>query len=404
MAMLGEAYYAYLFIFCGRYVQEDAVRLTLATVFHLPLLFCLWSYAQTTFTPPPCVPSCFQFTNDERRELARCSHNPQLERLALEDMATRRGILTRFASGAVSRCKPCDLVKPDRCHHCSKCKRCVLKMDHHCPWFNNCVCFSTYKFFLLTLFYVVFLAAYAVASVAVYMLHKNPRRRLLHRSRHITFLLVVGGSTFVMMGGFLCAHLSFVVRNRTTIESARRPSFKESDDSFDIGARRNFLAVFGLKAALWLIPVFTSLGDGCHFPTRRHPDGTELIEVTTLQCAQSAGASAVAADPKAYGEPGPQGPFSASTPKDAAVTETSLAVSTHSDIDYPTPEPTITTTMTQKFNRYPADSKYICDGALRSSCNTPVTAVKGHTEPFDDGSMAALAPVSSTVSLQLGET
>ncbi|KAL3217299.1 hypothetical protein MRX96_051025 [Rhipicephalus microplus] len=116
-------------------------------------------------------------------------------------------------------------------------------MDHHCPWFNNCVCFSTYKFFLLTLFYVVFLAAYAVASVAVYMLHKNPRRRLLHRSRHITFLLVVGGSTFVMMGGFLCAHLSFVVRNRTTIESARRPSFKESDDSFDIGARRNFLAV-----------------------------------------------------------------------------------------------------------------------------------------------------------------
>ncbi|XP_037502664.1 palmitoyltransferase ZDHHC15B-like [Rhipicephalus sanguineus] len=135
MATLGEAYYAYLFVFCGRYVQEDSVRFALATVFHLPLLFCLWSYAQTTFTPPPCVPSCFQFTKDERLELVRCSRN---------------------TSSSV----------------------CVLKMDHHCPWFNNCVCFSTYKFFLLTLFYVVFLAAYTMASVAMYMLHKNPRRRI----------------------------------------------------------------------------------------------------------------------------------------------------------------------------------------------------------------------------------
>ncbi|KAL1430332.1 hypothetical protein MTO96_015041 [Rhipicephalus appendiculatus] len=213
MATLGEAYYAYLFVFCGRYVQEDAVRFALATVFHLPLLLCLWSYAQTTFTPPPCVPSCFQLTKDEHLELARCSRNPQLERVVLEDMATRRGVLTRLPSGAVSRCKPCDLVKPDRCHHCSGCKRCVLKMDHHCPWFNNCVSFSTYKFFLLTLFYVVFLAAYAMASVAMYMLHKNPRRRLLHRSRHITFLLVVGGSTIVMMGG-LPLHASDVRRTQ----------------------------------------------------------------------------------------------------------------------------------------------------------------------------------------------
>jgi hypothetical protein len=36
-------------------------------------------------------------------------------------------------------CKKCVLPKPDRAHHCSLCQRCVLKMDHHCPWINNCV-------------------------------------------------------------------------------------------------------------------------------------------------------------------------------------------------------------------------------------------------------------------------
>lgn len=45
-------------------------------------------------------------------------------------------------------CDRCQLVKPDRAHHCSVCGVCVLKFDHHCPWINNCVNFSNYKFFV----------------------------------------------------------------------------------------------------------------------------------------------------------------------------------------------------------------------------------------------------------------
>jgi hypothetical protein len=29
-------------------------------------------------------------------------------------------------------CAVCTTLKPDRCHHCRTCDRCVLKMDHHC--------------------------------------------------------------------------------------------------------------------------------------------------------------------------------------------------------------------------------------------------------------------------------
>jgi palmitoyltransferase len=50
-------------------------------------------------------------------------------------------------------CRKCTQWKPERCHHCSVCGRCVLKMDHHCVWIANCVGAYNYKFFLLFLLY-----------------------------------------------------------------------------------------------------------------------------------------------------------------------------------------------------------------------------------------------------------
>lgn len=29
-------------------------------------------------------------------------------------------------------CLMCHVFKPERCHHCSACNKCVLNMDHHC--------------------------------------------------------------------------------------------------------------------------------------------------------------------------------------------------------------------------------------------------------------------------------
>ncbi len=56
----------------------------------------------------------------------------------------------------VSVCKKCIAPKPPRAHHCSVCGRCVLKMDHHCPWLNNCVGHWNHRHFFL---YMVFKVA-----------------------------------------------------------------------------------------------------------------------------------------------------------------------------------------------------------------------------------------------------
>ncbi|KAK8778058.1 hypothetical protein V5799_020602 [Amblyomma americanum] len=122
-------------------------------------------------------------------------------------------------------------------------------MDHHCPWFNNCVGFSTYKFFLLTLFYLVLLSAYVAASMSLYMWHRAPEEgRLSSLLLHPLVLLVIAATMFFSIGCFLCMHASYVTENCTTLESMRPPTFKERGDSFDVGAYRNVVEVSEVAA------------------------------------------------------------------------------------------------------------------------------------------------------------
>ncbi|KAM6251915.1 palmitoyltransferase ZDHHC15-like [Spheniscus humboldti] len=130
-----------------------------------------------------------RYENEER---------PEVQRQILAEIARKLPVYTRTGNGGVRFCDRCQLIKPDRCHHCSVCAICVLKMDHHCPWVNNCIGFSNYKFFLLFLAYSLLYCLYIAATVFKYFIKYWTGELTNGRSKfHVLFLLFVAVMFFV---------------------------------------------------------------------------------------------------------------------------------------------------------------------------------------------------------------
>lgn len=66
------------------------------------------------------------------------------------------------------RCHKCnDNYKPPRAHHDSVTGRCIVKMDHYCPWVCNAVGALNHKFFVLFIFYTLLTSIQALVLIVV---------------------------------------------------------------------------------------------------------------------------------------------------------------------------------------------------------------------------------------------
>ncbi|KAJ5122369.1 Zinc finger DHHC-type palmitoyltransferase [Penicillium atrosanguineum] len=135
---------------------------------------------------------------------------------------------TVSSTGSSRYCKKCQCPKPDRAHHCSTCKRCVLKMDHHCPWLATCVGLHNYKAFLLFLIYTCLFCwvDFAVAATWTWTEVLNDTQYMdTYLPINVVLLAILGGIIGLVLTGFTAWHISLAVRGTTTIECLEKTRY-----------------------------------------------------------------------------------------------------------------------------------------------------------------------------------
>lgn len=124
-------------------------------------------------------------------------------------------------------CTRCEMYRPPRAHHCRICKRCIRRMDHHCPWINNCVGERNQKYFMQFLVYVGILSGYAIVLVVISWIKECPdcdSTVLLKQSRimHCIILLLESALFGMFVAAILIDQLQAIFGDETAVEQVQQ--------------------------------------------------------------------------------------------------------------------------------------------------------------------------------------
>jgi len=169
-------------------------------------------------------------------------------------------------------CERCFQYRPLRAHHCRQCKKCVLKMDHHCVFINNCVGHDNHKSFILFVFY----ACIGLFHVFVLFIWRsinvveNISQEPLYQLILLFYCILQTFSLCIFLFYMLCVQIRILLRNTTTIEESVRKwqAFDAHRANipyrwpFDYGSLRNIESVMGSSWIMWpfsTLPEFDGL-------------------------------------------------------------------------------------------------------------------------------------------------
>ena len=182
-----------------------------------------WSYTVAAFTDPGSPLKTPEKSSE--RGHGRYSMLPTHEPTA--DPSQYQPV-TVSSTGAPRFCKKCHVSKPDRTHHCSTCKRCVIKMDHHCPWLSTCLGLRNYKAFVLFLIYTSLFCWVCFANTAWWMwkeLFEQSGYMEEAASVNIILLSVIAGIIGLVLTAFTGWHIYLCMNGQTTIEKLEKTRY-----------------------------------------------------------------------------------------------------------------------------------------------------------------------------------
>jgi len=163
-------------------------------------------------------------------------------------------------------CGRCDAYKPARAHHCRICGRCIVRMDHHCPWMNNCVGWANQKHFCLFLLYTSSLSLYMLVLIAYSLIAGIKFGPVSYGL--IYGMIILSFAAFLFTLSMILSQSHGILTGEGTVDRLQR---RRKDKARIAHSHRSedfkpvpLKDVFGKYTFLWLVPV------GPHFedPTR----------------------------------------------------------------------------------------------------------------------------------------
>ncbi|XP_071711252.1 probable protein S-acyltransferase 15 [Rutidosis leptorrhynchoides] len=257
--LMEMVYYGTVFIFLDDWIGlQSSIGWTNAVIFTLFASFTLFSFLVCVLTDPGGVPS---------------GYFPDIETNDGSDQESRK------AEALKKRCDKCSAYKPPRAHHCRVCRRCVLKMDHHCTWINNCVGQRNYKAYFLLVLYATISSLHSTAIIVGCGVYKDWESAGMTRLK--TFYITSGVMISLLsltLGTLLGWHIYLLTHNMTTIEyyEGTRAAWLANKSGqiyrhpYDVGVYRNLTVVLGPNILKWFWPsALSHVKDGTSFPTVR---------------------------------------------------------------------------------------------------------------------------------------
>lgn len=186
--------------------------------------------------------------------------------LLIGDIAKKEPLKIPLHPGERARfCGICEKIKPLRTHHCSSCKKCVIKMDHHCPWFGECIGFSNYKAFILSLFWAVILCIWLFGTLLQQLIWELVNDKLHGASVQYLVICSLAFLLWIAANSLLIYHLYLISYNVTTLEHlemARGERMMNWNCPYSYGTiSANYYEIFGDVWWKWFSPMESGVSD-----------------------------------------------------------------------------------------------------------------------------------------------
>lgn len=182
-------------------MEDTGKRRILTFISWLVVVMALWSYYQTITT------SNF---------LPKVKGTPKL-------LDIRPYLENNYLSRT---CEPCKYIKPPRVSHCSTCGGCIMKLDHHCMWTQNCIGYRNQRpFFLFTVYMTIGVLQFWFATYAAYhqMYGDCKFFSYFEPGVYILWFITCISAFFVglMILALTVAHTMYILTNHTTLMSMK---------------------------------------------------------------------------------------------------------------------------------------------------------------------------------------